>query len=72
MSAIIAWLVFSKWQIALLVLWGCLSTAVLNLQTVFAEGTESRLNELALIAVPVAGTLLGIAVTVILKSRRAG
>jgi hypothetical protein len=70
-SAIIAWLVYPKWQLALLVLWGCLSVAVLNLETVLKEGTESKLNELALIVVPLAGTLLGISLTRILKSRRA-
>jgi hypothetical protein len=71
MSGIIAWLVYPKWQMALLVLWGCLSVAILNLQTVLSEGTESRLNELALIGVPLAGTLLGVSLIVILKSRKA-
>src|SRR5579884_3262282 len=69
-SAIIAWLIYPRWQMVLLVLWGCLAAAILNVQTVLREGTESKLNELALIAVPLAGSLLGISVTRILKSRR--
>jgi hypothetical protein len=71
-SAIIAWLVYPRWQMALLVFWGCLAVAILNLQTVLGGGTESKLNELALIVVPLAGTLLGISVIRILKSPRAG
>jgi hypothetical protein len=45
--------------------------AILNVQTVLGGGTESKLNELALIVVPLAGTLLGISVIRIMKSRRA-
>ena len=68
-SVIIAWLVYPRWQVVLLVLWGCLSVAILNLQTVLTEGTESKLNELALIVVPLAATLFGIGVTTFLKFR---
>jgi hypothetical protein len=70
-TAIIAWLVYPRWQMGLLVLWGCLSVAILNLQTVVSEGTESKLNELALIVVPMAGSALGVSITSILKSRLA-
>jgi hypothetical protein len=70
-SAIIAWLVYPNWQITLLVLWGCLLVAILNLPTVLSEGTESRLNELALVGVPLAGTLIGIRLTAVLKSQSA-
>ena len=70
-SAIIAWIVYPKWQMALLVLWGCLSVAILNSPTVLSEGMESKLNELALVAVPLAGTLIGISLTTVVKSRRA-
>jgi hypothetical protein len=70
-SALIAWLVYPNRQMALLVLWGCVLVALLNLQTVLSEDTQSKLNELALVAVPLAGTLIGIRPTAILKSRRA-
>jgi hypothetical protein len=70
-SAIITWLVCPRWQLVLFVLWGCLAVAILNVQTVLSESTESKLNELALIVVPLAGTLLGISVIRITKSRRA-
>jgi hypothetical protein len=70
-SAIIAWLVYPRWQMALLVLWGCVSVAILNSQTVVSESTESKLNELALIVIPLAGCALGIGLTSILKSRMA-
>jgi hypothetical protein len=45
--------------------------AILNLQAVPNEGTEPKLNALALIVVPLAGVLRGISLTQILKSRSA-